>query len=205
MPPNALTVGLLVSGLALTVGGLVIYKPGLQLLGSLAGGAGGVVLASGWGFSPVAMLATVVVTGVVGLVLARKLYRLMFLIPGAVAGLAAAVALTETATTPVTNLVDPVVVAGMVVGAILAVALERLIVVFVSAGWGALLTWAAVDTATVVESLTTLAVPTPPSWVAILAGVGVLLQVALFGLRRRDGSLVALPRLGRRKTRLARN
>lgn len=188
-----LTAVLLLVGLTLTVGGVFIYRTGLKLFGFLLGGGAGFFVASTASVGPIPTVAGILLLGFVGLVVAGKIYMLMLLLPGAATGLGAALTLTGTSMTPVTNLADPVILAGPVIGAVLAVLLQKVVVVFVSAAWGAYLTWAALETATIVEALTSLSVPTPPQWANALLAVGVVVQVLTWAVLRHydDGELRA--------------
>ena len=188
-----LTAVLLLVGLTLTVGGVFIYRTGLKLFGFLLGGGAGFFAASTASVGPIPTVAVILLLGFVGLVIAQKIYVLMLLVPGAATGLGAALTLTGTSMSPVTNLADPVILAGPVIGAVVAVLLQKVVVVFVSAAWGAYLTWAALATDTVLASLTSLSVPTPPTWANALFGVGVVVQILTWAVTRRydDGELKA--------------
>jgi hypothetical protein len=180
MPPDALTAILLVSGLALTVGGLALYRPGLKLLGALAGGGVGLFAAGGWSLEPVLTAVVVLLAGLAGLLLAKVLFTLLLLVAGGVTGLGVALALSGTPASSLPELGEPLVLAGPVIGAVLAVVFQQAIVVVASAGSGALLTWAAVEPAAVGELLADLAVTMPPEWVLTQAGVGILVQIGLW-------------------------
>src|SRR6056297_2811767 len=105
----ALTALLLVVGLTLTVGGMFIYRTGLKLFGFLLGGGAGFFAASAVSVGLVPTIAVILVAGFIGLVIAQKIYMLMLVVPGAATGFGAALALTGTSMSPLTNLIDPVV------------------------------------------------------------------------------------------------
>jgi hypothetical protein len=77
------------------------------------------------------------------------------------------------------------VLGGLVIGAIAAFILQKVVVVFVSAAWGAVLTWAAVETDFVVESLANLTVPTMPTWALAQIGVGIAAQILIWYVTKR--------------------
>jgi len=188
-----LTALLLVVGLTLTVGGMFIYRTGLKLFGFLLGGGAGFFAASGLSVGLVPTIAVILLAGFLGLVVAQKIYMVMLIVPGAATGFGAALAVTGTTMSPITNLLDPVILAGPVIGAVVAVILQKVVVVFVSAAWGAYLTWAALNTDAIVSSLASLSVPTPPLWANALVAVGVVVQILTWALLRRydDGELKA--------------
>jgi hypothetical protein len=189
----ALTALLLVVGLTLTLGGMFIYRTGLKLFGFLLGGGAGFFAASGLSVGLVPTIAVILVAGFIGLVIAQKIYMIMLIVPGAATGLGAALALTGTSMSPLTNLLDPIVLAGPAIGAVVAVLLQKVVVVFVSAAWGGYLTWAALNTDSIVSSLASLSVPTPPLWANALVGIGVVVQIITWALLRSydDGELRA--------------
>ncbi len=179
-----LTAVLLLVGLALTVGGVFFYRTGLKLFGFLLGGGAGFFAASTASLGPIPTIAVILLLGFVGLAIANKVYLVMLVVPGAVTGFGAALAFTGTSMNPLTNLLDPVILAGPVIGAVLAVILQKVVVVFVSAAWGAVLIWAGLDASAIVDPLANLSVPTPPTWTAALIAVGVVVQVVTWALLR---------------------
>jgi len=180
----ALTAVLLLVGIALTVGGVFFYRTGLRLFGFLVGGGAGFFAASTASLGPIPTIAVILLLGFVGLAIANKVYLVMLVVPGAATGFGAALALTGTSMDPLTNLLDPVILAGPVIGAVLAVLLQKVVVVFVSAAWGAVLIWAGLDADAIVEPLASLTVPTPPTWTGALIAVGVVVQIATWALLR---------------------
>jgi len=189
----ALTAVLVLVGLALLIGGMFIYRTGLRLFGFLLGGGLGFFAASAISVGPIPTLAIIAILGFVGLVVAQKIYLVMLVVPGAATGLGAALMLTGTSMDPITNLADPVLLAAPVIGAVAAVILQKVVVVFVSSAWGAYFIWAALETDSIVSTLADLSVPTPPLWANLLVGVGVVLQVITWVLTKRydDGELTA--------------
>lgn len=189
----ALTVVLLLVGLVLTVGGMFIYRTGLKLFGFLVGGGAGFFAASGVGLGPIPTLGVIALLGFIGLVIAQKIYMLMLIVPGAATGFGAALAYTGKSMSPITNLADPVILAGPVIGAVAAVLLQKVVVVFVSAFTGAYMMWAALSTESIVSAINQGSVPAPPLWTNVLIGVGVVVQVATWALLRHydDGELKA--------------
>jgi hypothetical protein len=179
-----LTAVLLLVGIALTIGGVFLYRAGLKLFGFLLGGGAGFFTASTAGLGPIPTVAVILFLGFVGLAIANKVYLIMLVVPGAVTGFGAALALTSTSMNPLTNLLDPVILAGPVIGAVLAVLLQRVVVVFVSAAWGAVLIWAGLDAGAIVDPLASLSVPTPPTWTVALIAVGVVVQIGTWALLR---------------------
>jgi hypothetical protein len=180
----ALTAVLLLVGIALTVGGVFIYRTGLKLFGFLLGGGGGFFAASTAGLGAIPTVAVILLLGFVGLAIANKVYLIMLVVPGAATGFGAALVFTGTSMRPLTNLLDPVILAGPVIGAVVAVILQKVVVVFVSAAWGAYLTWAALATDRIVADLAALSVPTPPTWANVMIAVGVGIQIATWALLR---------------------
>ncbi|WP_336002220.1 hypothetical protein [Halorientalis halophila] len=179
-----LTAVLLLVGIALTVGGVFFYRTGLKLFGFLLGGGGGFFAASTMSLGPIPTIAVILLLGFVGLAIANKIYLIMLVVPGAVTGFGAALAYTGTSMDPLTNLLDPVILAGPVIGAVLAVLLQKVVVVFVSAAWGAVLIWAGLDASAIVAPLAALSVPTPPTWIAAVIAGGVAVQIVTWALLR---------------------
>jgi hypothetical protein len=181
----ALTISLLAVGGLLTAAGVFVYRTGLKLFGFLLGAGLGFFLTSAVGLTGMPQLAVILVVGVVGLWIARKIYLIMIVVPGAVTGFGAALVYTGTSMDPITNLVDPVILSGPVIGAVVALLLQKVVVVFVSAAWGAYLTWAGLATDQVVTALASLSVPMPPTWVLGLFGAGVVAQIGTWFLTKR--------------------
>jgi hypothetical protein len=189
----ALTAVLALVGIALLVGGMFIYRTGLKLFGFLLGGGLGFFAGSAIGVGPIPTIAIIAVLGFVGLAIAEKVYLIMLIVPGGATGFGAALIYTGTSMDPLTNLLDPVILSAPIIGAVAAVLLQRIVVVFVSAAWGAYLLWAAVATDAIVETLTSLSIPTPPLWANALIGVGVVAQAVTWYLTKRydDDELAA--------------
>jgi hypothetical protein len=187
---NILTsAALLFVGLVLTLTGIFVYRTGLKLFGFLLGAGLGFFATSAAGLTGIPQVAILLLLGVVGLWVARKVYLVMIVVPGAVTGFGAGLWYADTSLDPISNLfaVDVLgaVLGGMVIGAVAAFLLQKVVVVFVSAAWGAFFTWAAMETDFVVESLAELTVPTPPSWALIQVGVGIVAQIGIWYVTKR--------------------
>jgi hypothetical protein len=187
---NILTsAALLFVGLVLTLTGIFVYRTGLKLFGFLLGAGLGFFATSAAGLTGIPQVAILLLLGVVGLWVARKVYLVMIVVPGAVTGFGAGLWYADTSLDPISNLfaVDVLgaVLGGMVIGAVAAFLLQKVVVVFVSAAWGAFFTWAAMETDLVVESLAELTVPTPPSWALIQVGVGIVAQIGIWYVTKR--------------------
>jgi len=181
-----LTTGVLLAlGLVLTFAGVFVYRTGLKLFGFLLGAGLGFFATSGAGLGGIPQIAVLLLFGVAGLWIARKVYLVMIVVPGAATGFGVALWATGTSMRPLTNLLDPTILAAPIVGAVVAYVLQKVVVVGVSAAWGAFLAWAALETELVAESLADLSVPTPPSWTVALIAVGVVVQVVTWYVTRR--------------------
>jgi len=180
---------LLFLGLVLTFTGVFVYRAGLKLFGFLLGAGLGFFATSAAGLTGIPQIAVFLLLGVVGLWLARKVYLVMVVVPGAVTGFGAGLWYAGVSMDPITNLLDPsvlpTVLGGLVIGAVAALILQKAVVVAVSAAWGAVLTWAALETDTVIEGLASLSVPSPPAWTTIQIAVGIVVQVVIWYLTRR--------------------
>jgi hypothetical protein len=191
------TFALLFVGLVLTFTGFFVYRAGLKLFGFLLGAGLGFFATSALGLTGIPQVALLLVLGVGGLWLARKVYLVMIVVPGAVTGFGLALWWTGTSLDPITNLLNlsvlPTLLGGLVIGAVAAFVLQKVVVVFVSAAWGAYLTWAALETDAVVQALANLTVPTPPTWTNVMIAVGVLAQVGIWYVTKRydDDELTA--------------
>lgn len=180
---------LLFVGLVLTLTGIFVYRTGLKLFGFLLGAGLGFFATSAAGLTGIPQIAVLLLLGVVGLWVARKVYLVMIVVPGAVTGFGAGLWYADTSLDPLSNLfaVDVLgaVLGGMVIGAVAAFILQKVVVVFVSAAWGAVLTWAAVETDLVVEALADLTVPTMPTWALAQVGVGIVAQIGIWYVTKR--------------------
>lgn len=187
------TAALLLVGIVLALGGMFIYRTGLKLFGVLVGGAIGFSAASGLGLTTVQLAATVLIAAVVGVVLAQKIFRAFIVLFGAITGFFAVIMVTGASLSSPTTLADPVILAGPVVGVVVAVLVQDVIVMVMTAGWGSLLVWLALAPETVSSSLSTQTVPTQPLWVSALAVVGIVAQTGTWVVLRRydDGELKA--------------
>jgi len=183
------TAALLILGLVLTLTGIFVYRAGLKLFGFLLGAGLGFFATSAAGLTGVPQIALLLLLGVVGLWIARKVYLVMIVVPGAVTGFGAGLWYAGVSLDPLSNLfsldVLGTVLGGMVVGAVAAFILQKVVVVFVSAAWGAILTWAALETDAVVGELATLTVPTMPTWALAQIGVGIVAQIGIWYVTKR--------------------
>jgi hypothetical protein len=180
---------LLFFGVVLTLTGVFVYRTGLKLFGFLLGGGLGFFATSAAGLTGIPQVAVLLVLGVVGLWVARKVYLVMIVVPGAVTGFGAGLWYAGVSLDPLSNLFDAnvlvTVLGGMVIGAVAAFILQKVVVVFVSAAWGAVLTWAAVETDFVVESLANLTVPSMPTWALAQVGIGIAAQILIWYVTKR--------------------
>jgi len=180
---------LLLLGLVLTLTGVFVYRAGLRVFGFLLGAGLGFFATSAVGLVGIPQVAVLLVLGVAGLWVARKVYLVMVVVPGAVTGFGAGLWLAGVSLDPLTNLLSvdvlSTVLGGLVIGAVAAYILQKVVVVGVSAAWGAILTWAALETDTVVDALANLTVPTPPTWVLVQIAVGIAVQIVIWYLTKR--------------------
>lgn len=123
-------------GLSLALGGFLFFRGALYLLGFLLGLSVGLIVLvngtapEGWG------IAALVVGPVIGVSLALVV---RFLLVATIGGLGGAVAVSVLASEPLvpsSGLPDPLLLAGVVVGVVVAFFLETAIIVLVTASWG---------------------------------------------------------------------
>lgn len=178
-------------GLALTFGGLFVYRRGLMVFGGLMGLGLAFFVTSVLGVSGAAQAGIVVITGIVGAALSQILYVVLLVIPGAATGFGVTMVATGTTLTPLSNVLDPLLVVGAIVGAAVAVILRQAVVAVLSASWGPVLVWSGVQTDAIVAALGEFTVPTPPTWLLALAVLGVVAQAGAWALLRDDGEVLA--------------
>ncbi|MFB6143570.1 MAG: hypothetical protein ABEJ30_09545 [Halorientalis sp.] len=176
MASVAVQILLVLLGVALTFGGLFVYRKGLLAFGALMGLGLGFFATSALGVGGPMQVAAVVLTGLAGVALSGGLYVAIVAVPGAASGFAIALVLSDASLTPVSNALTPATIVAIGVGAFLGFVLRQAIVIAVSAAWGAALVWAGVRTDAVVSALVDLQFPTPPVWVFPLLAVGVVAQ-----------------------------
>lgn len=189
MASLAVQAPLVALGVALTFGGLFVYRRGLIVFGGLMGLGLAFFGTSVLGVSGGTQAAIVVLTGIVAAALSQILYVVLVAVPGAVTGFG--VAMFATGTT-LSNAADPVVVVGAVLGAAVALVLRQAVVAGLSATWGPILVWAGVETEAIVAALAEFTVPTLPTWVFALAALGLVVQAGVWASLREDDLLAGL-------------
>jgi hypothetical protein len=133
------TAFLLVVGVALAAGGFLFFKTGLYLLGLLLGAGLGLMAGDALALDMTMTLVVAGVGAVFGIGIASTLRTLLVVIPGVVTGVGAVVLLTDVSLADPVSLVDPLVAGGAVAGVVAAWLLDTVIMVLVSASWGATL------------------------------------------------------------------
>ncbi|WP_135820203.1 hypothetical protein [Halostella litorea] len=137
---DALTTAfLLVVGVALAAGGFLFFKTALYLLGLLLGAGMGLMAADALALEMTATLVAAGVGAVFGLGIASTIRTLLVVVPGVLTGVGAAILLTDVTLADPASLVDPMIAGGAVAGVVAAWLLETVILVLVSASWGATL------------------------------------------------------------------
>lgn len=186
-----ITLALFLTSLVLLTAGVFVYKAGIMLFGLLMGAGLGFFGTSAISLTGTPQLVAIVLLAVAGLFAARLLYYIIIVVPGAVTGFGAALFLTGTSFVPVTNLFDPVILLSPLIGGVVAVFVQDVVVVVVSASWGAALLWAAMATDEIATSLASGSIPNVPMWVLALTGVGAVVQTGIWFLTRHydDGEL----------------
>jgi hypothetical protein len=128
---------LVIFGLVLATTGVFIYRKALFGFGGLLGGAAGVLVGVSIGADLLVFAVAAVVGAVVGIYLVLTAYRIAVLAAGGFSGLAVGTYVAGASLTAPGTLVDPIVGAGLVGGLVAGWLLRRVIVLVVSAAWGA--------------------------------------------------------------------
>lgn len=147
-----LTPLLVVLGIVLATTGVFIYRKALFGFGGLLGGAAGALVAVGIGAELLVFVVAIVVGAVVGIYLVLTAYQMAVLVAGGLTGLAVGMYATGASLTSPGTLVDPFVGAFLLAGLIAGWLLRKVIVLLVSAAWGASLV--SIGLAPPIESLT---------------------------------------------------
>jgi|GEM_PF-3563150 len=173
---------LAVVGLVLATTGVFIYRKALYGFGGLAGAAGGLLAGTGVSAEPVVLAGAALVGSVVGVWLVTAGYRTAILAAGGASGLAVGLYAVGGSITEPMTLVDPVVAAGVLIGAIAGWFLRKVIVLVVSAAWGAALVSIALappidDVTSVTEVVDAFVSP----WLYGVFVVGIAVQIGLYG------------------------
>ncbi|MFB6188298.1 MAG: hypothetical protein ABEI57_00285 [Halapricum sp.] len=128
---------LIVLGIVLATTGVFIYRKALYGFGGLLGGAGGGLVGVAIGADLLVFALAILLGVVVGIWLILTAYRMAILAAGAITGLAVGMYVAGASLTAPGSLADPIVGIGLVLGLIAGWVLKKVIVVVVSAAWGA--------------------------------------------------------------------
>jgi hypothetical protein len=128
---------LVVFGLVLATTGVFVYRKALFGFGGLLGGAAGVLVGVAIGADLLVFAAAAIVGAVVGIYLVLTAYRIAVLAAGGISGLAVGTYVASASLTSPGTLVDPIVGVALVGGLVAGWLLRRVIVLIVSAAWGA--------------------------------------------------------------------
>ncbi len=169
-------------GLVLATTGVFIYRKALYGFGGLAGAAGGLLAGTAVSAEPIVLAGAALVGSIVGVWLVLAGYRMAILAAGGASGLAAGLYAVGGSITKPMTLVDPVVAAGVIVGIVAGWFLRKVIVLVVSAGWGAALVSIALappidDVTNVTEIVDAFVSP----WLYGVFVVGIVVQIGLYG------------------------
>lgn len=134
LPIDAL---LVVVGLLLATTGVFVYRKALYGFGGLLGAAGGLLVGTGVDAGLLVLLGAAIVGAVIGVWLVLSAYRIAILTAGAISGLAAGAYVAGASPTAPGSFVDPAVLIGLLAGVVAGWLLRKVIVLVVSAAWGA--------------------------------------------------------------------
>lgn len=176
---------LLAVGLLLATTGVFVYGVALLAFGGLLGGAGGMLAGVALGADLVVFVGLAAVGALVGISLVRSAFKMAILAAGALTGLAAGMYLAGASLSNAATLADPLLLVGLAAGAVAGWLLEKVIVVVVSAAWGASLVAIALappiqDPTNVTELVDTFV--SPALFAVFVGGVGV--QLGLLAAER---------------------
>ena len=168
-------------GLVLATTGVFIYRKALYGFGGLAGAAGGLLAGTSASAEPIVLVGAAFVGSILGIWLVLTGYRLAILAAGGVSGFAVGLYATGGSITKPMTLVDPVIAAGVIVGVVAGWFLRKVIVIGVSAAWGASLVSIALappieDVTNVTEVVDALVSP----WLYGVFVVGLAVQIGLY-------------------------
>lgn len=128
---------LLVLGLLLASIGVFVYRVAVLVFGSLLGGAGGMLVGVAVGAELLPFVALAGAGALLGVLLIRSAFEMAILVAGACTGLAAGAYVAGASLSNAASLLDPLLLVGLAAGAVAGWLLEEVIVVGVSAAWGA--------------------------------------------------------------------
>lgn len=128
---------LVVLGLVLAATGMFVYRVALIGFGGLLGGAAGLLTGVAIGADLVVFVAIALVGAIVGIVLVQSAFHTALLGAGAITGLAGGMYVAGASLTSPGTLADPLIAVGVVLGVVAAWFFESVIVLVVSAAWGA--------------------------------------------------------------------
>lgn len=176
---------LVVLGILLATTGIFIYRVALVGFGGVLGGAAGLLVAIAIGGDLVLFIGVGLVGMVLGIIAVKQAYRTAIVAAGVLSGLAAGMYLAGASLSSPASLLDPLLAVGVVAGVVAAWLFDKVIVLVVSAAWGASLV--AIGLAPPVADPTNItelvdAFVSPALLITFVVGVGV--QVGLWaGLR----------------------
>jgi len=128
---------LLVTGLVLATTGIFIYRVALVGFGAVFGGAGGMLLGSAIGADLTVFVGAIAVGAIAGVLLITTAYKTVVYGSGALSGAAAGAFLAGASLSDPLTLADPLLAVGAIVGLVAAFFLKKVIVLVLSAAWGA--------------------------------------------------------------------
>ncbi|MCU4717122.1 hypothetical protein [Halapricum hydrolyticum] len=184
----ALDALLIAVGLVLATTGIFIYRKALYGFGGLLGAAGGALLGTNLAGDWLLVLGAGVVGAVVGIWLMLSAYRMAILAAGAVSGLAVGLYASGGSFASPATIADPLVLVGLLAGAVVGWLLRKVIVLVVSAAWGAALVSIALsppiaDVTNVTEVVDAFVSP----WLYGVFVAGIAVQVGLYGYLAHSG------------------
>lgn len=176
---------LIVLGIVLATTGVFVYRKALFGFGGLLGGAAGALVGIGIGADLLVFVGAIVVGAVVGIYLVLTAYRMAVLAAGAITGLAVGAYAAGASLTSPGTLVDPLVGGGLVAGLLAGWLLRKVIVLVISAAWGASLV--SIGMAPAIEDVTNVREIVDAFVSPWLYGVfvgGIAIQVGIWGYLR---------------------
>lgn len=128
---------LLVTGLVLATTGVFIYRVAILGFGVVFGGAAGMLLGTTLSASLPVFAAAVLIGAVVGVMLIKTAFKTVVVGAGALTGAAGGLWAAGASLSNPASLVNPLLAVGVVLGIVAAWFLRKLIVLVLSAAWGA--------------------------------------------------------------------
>lgn len=128
---------LLLTGIVLATTGIFIYRVALLGFGAVFGGAAGMLVGTAVGGDLTVFAGVIVVGAVVGVLLITSAYKMLVFGSGALTGAAGGMYLAGASLSSPASLADPLVAGGVFVGLVAAYFLKKVIVLVLSAAWGA--------------------------------------------------------------------